>query len=513
MEYSNDGRGNPAMVRIVNNRMLSGMELMASVDERLRRAETTAAAAQADLDWLIARRDRARSAEASSLRALAQLRLGMLKAGSNELQRLDEADAQAQALLAKQAADVAAAEADLETHEATLQTAEAERDQHAEAIRKLDTESERALAVARERVLGDPQWQAKQEAAEAAGRVAEHAEQKAAFAVQDSEVKGKPYLADPLFAYLLRRGFGTPQYRAGFFVRFMDRWVARVARFEPARRNYAALTDLPGQLSAHAVRMRAAAGAAAAHVGDYARQIAGLPTTQEVATLRQSLEASEAKVETAQAAVDAAASRRAELTAGEDPHTRGAMQALESALGQASLQELRAAASRTPTLEDDAMVAELEQAHGARVQAEGQLGQRRQEVEIAQDELRKLREIRQGMRQQGYAQHRWNMSDGALVGLLLSEVMRGTLSRGGFLERLNQRRIPDPWNSAPGDYELNGGWGEQAPWGLPPSSSPWRLPGSGRGGFGGGFGGSFGGGGFGTGGSIGGGGFGTGGSF
>ena len=66
-------------------------------------------------------------------------------------------------------------------------------------------------------------------AAEEAERIAQHAEQKASFAARDFEEKGRPYRADPLFAYLWDRGWGTGRYRAFPLVRMIDGWVARLA--------------------------------------------------------------------------------------------------------------------------------------------------------------------------------------------------------------------------------------------------------------------------------------------
>jgi hypothetical protein len=489
--------------------MMNGLQMLESVDQRLCQAESEAAAAQGELDWLLSRRDYARAEEAAALRALAQIRLGSLRNGPADIQRLDETDAKVKMLMAQREAAIAAAKSELAAMDPALAAAELERERHAAALRTVEAGAERALADSRDAVLADPAWQAKRNTAEMAERVQEHAEQKAAFALKDSEEKGKPYLADPLFKYLWERHFGTPQYRVAFFVRLIDRWVARVARFEPARRDYATLTELPRQLADHALRMREAAEAATASVTDHARQIAGLPAIGEVAGLRQALDNAEAHLDTVKADTETVKARLAASTSGDDALTRDAVAALEAALGQTSLQSLRAAAARTPMIEDDAIVASLEQATAVRIEAEQMLVQRRAGVQAAQAQVQELRQIRQEMRQRGYGQSRWNFGDNAMVGLLLGELLRGALSRGSFWDRLNQQRMPDPWNQGTGGGIL------QAPrqshpgsWNLPPMHNPWGQPG------GPGTGGGFGGGGFRTGGRIGGGGgFKSGGSF
>ena len=87
--------------------------------------------------------------------------------------------------------------------------------------------------------------------------MAERAEARALEAEREREDKRKPYEADPLFMYLWRRRYGTPDYGATGFTRRMDRWVARLIGFEQARANYHVLLALPDRLHAHAARLRA----------------------------------------------------------------------------------------------------------------------------------------------------------------------------------------------------------------------------------------------------------------
>ena len=91
----------------------------------------------------------------------------------------------------------------------------------------------------------------------ATAQMLEAAETKAAQAERDMQEKRQPYEADPLFMYLWRRKFGTPEYRAKGLVRYLDRKVARLIEFDGARRNYAVLIELPARLREHAERLRA----------------------------------------------------------------------------------------------------------------------------------------------------------------------------------------------------------------------------------------------------------------
>jgi hypothetical protein len=469
--------------------MLSGAQLLQSFDERLARAEREAAAAQAEADRLAGRRDALRAAETEALRDLARLRVVALREpGGTALERLDTAGARARALLEEQARAIAGADATLAERRHALQAATDARDGEAARLREAEAKAEAALATARERMEEDPAWCRLRATAEEAARIAQHAGQKAEFARRDLEAKGKPYMDDPLFAYLWRRGYGTAAYRAGPVARLLDRFTARVARYEPARRDYALLTELPERLSAHAARMDEEAAKAASALAEHERRVAGLPPAEGLAALRDALDRADDAVEAAHSALDEAERARAALVSGEDEATRDAAAALESALAQESLRDLRDAAARTPTPQDDAVVARLEQAGAERVLVERELAQSRAEAETARRRVQELLSVRQEMRGRGYSRDRWNLRDGALIGLLLSELLRGGLSRDGFWDRLGRHRIP------------GGG-----PWG----GGPWGAPGTG-GRDSGGFGGD---GGFRTGGTIGGGGFKTGGSF
>ena len=56
--------------------------------------------------------------------------------------------------------------------------------------------------------------------------------------------------------YLWRRKFGTAEYRAGNFARFLDRQVARLVGYDKARANYVLLNEIPQRLREHAARMK-----------------------------------------------------------------------------------------------------------------------------------------------------------------------------------------------------------------------------------------------------------------
>jgi hypothetical protein len=280
----------------------------------------------------------------------------------------------------------------------------------------------------------------------------------------------------------------------------LDNFVARAARFDAARRDYALLTELPERLAAHAQRMQEAAVAAGTAVAVHERRITTEPGGAALAEARAALRQAEDALEAAHAALAEGERRRIALS-DEDAARREAMAVMQAALEEESLLGLRQAAARTPMMQDDLIVARIGHVSTERAGLEPQLAQRRAEAKAAAERVRQLLALRQEMRERRVEGSQWNFGDGALLGMLLGQVLGGSLSRGGFWDRVEESRVPGggPWDQGP--------WGS-GPWGSGPSDAgssdagPW----------GGSFGGE--GGGFTTGGSFGGdGGHRTGGSF
>ncbi len=126
--------------------------------------------------------------------------------------------------------------------------AEADRDAAAEAVEGALAAVEEVRSKAMTGAQGLPAWQAAKAALANAESIATEAEKKAASSEAELGAKRKPYDDDPLFIYLWRRRFGTADYRAGNFVRMIDRIVADLVGFGDVRPNYAALIEIPLRL-------------------------------------------------------------------------------------------------------------------------------------------------------------------------------------------------------------------------------------------------------------------------
>ncbi|BDG74541.1 hypothetical protein [Roseomonas fluvialis] len=451
--------------------MVSGVAVLQEMDQRLAEAQREASAAQTQADTLAARREGLRSEEADALRDLARLRVLEMADGKSALDALDAAGAQVQASLRRRAGELEAAQRAVLDARDVLMAAEARRDAEAVRHRALQEAEAAALRAADAKAAEDAEYRRLATTAEEAERTAQHAEQKSGFAERDFEEKGRPFRADPLFAYLWDRGYGTARYRAFPLVAMIDGWVARLIEFEPARRSYQLLSELPPNMVAHAQRMRAAADAAVRAMVERRRVIAGLPEGDARPPI-DALEAAEDAVEAAQAALAAAEAKRSALASGEDADSQAAIRALEAAIGARSLRTLREEAARTPTRDDDAIVARLEIAAAERARIERDLADAQAQAEGARRRFTEMQALRTDMRTRGVERSEWGFASGALVGALLSEVLRGALSRDGFWDRMERQRVPDrtqgtahpgPWGNS-----LPGPWGKPAP-------GPWHT--------------------------------------
>lgn len=456
--------------------MLSGMQVLGSIDQAVRQALDEAAAIDQEIAGLTERRLRLHEQQGQAYRELALLRLN---ASSRErlVSPLSAAEERARALLARRSDAVTEVDQ-------RLAAAERERTEiaHAQAAVQQQIDADEAAlsqaeAAALQRLSETDAYQQQAEAVATAERIARHAEEKTAFAEADRIAKGKPYEADPLFMYLWQRGFATPAYRHGAFTRWLDRKVARLIGYDRARANYAMLQEIPRRLQQHAERCRAAAQAEAERLEAMERR--ALSDDAAAAQQRAQLESRKteltgilSEMEAAERKIDDIMSLRAALTSGEDSETKAALTAIVEALQRQDVRTLREQARRTPALDDDRIVERIGEIEEDLAAVEAEL-QRRKAQQVAQRQrLAELEQVRNEYRRGGYSAGAWNFGDPRMLSVLLGQLLGGALSRDGFWEQMHRRRMPMP---APGGF--GGGLG------LP------RWPGGRGGGFGGGGGG------------------------
>jgi hypothetical protein len=485
--------------------MVSGSDLLAMIERLIADTRTDLEKVDVALQKSTAQLEDLRQRELGVLGVLARARLQEIERGEL-LETLDDTTKQVQELLAKRAEAQASIGGEIAAAQQTLAGIQAERATQQAAVEAAAKEVDAAQLAAQQKLGADAAYRAKLDAAKASDAIADLAEQKATAARTDRAQKGKPYEADPLFTYLWARGYGTGRYSAAPLTRLLDKWVAHVCDFEPLRRDYWMLSELPARFEEHAKRMREAAEADIAAVRELetaAAAAAGVPerTAAHVKT-EEALAGIDQRIEQQEAVIDQLVDKRAQLASGQDELSRRATQLLSDTFRKEQMRTLRERANRTPNPEDDAAVDELTVIRADLPRAEDAAVRYRKMHDQQRERTAKLEEVRKRFKEQRFDAVTSEFMNSALIATLLNQLLMGALG------------VPDLWDALSKQHRHRN-LGADPMFGsgrFPRGRGPWR---GGRPGGGGGWprGGGFGGGGFGSGGGFGGGGFRTGGGF
>jgi chromosome segregation ATPase len=450
--------------------MISGRQALATIEQAVARARDEESRAGRALQATADEVARLRMERMEAFRELARLKLDP-EAGKDVLGDIDAAERRALNLLAERRDTLARLTDRRQAAEAAERDAEQERHQKAAALEEAlkAMEELRTRVEADTRVSGD--WAAQRARVAEAAAVAMKAEEKAVKAEADREEKRKPYEADPLFMYLWRRKFGTPDDRAGFLTRFLDRKVARLVGYDRARANYVLLNDIPVRLREHANDVKAEADAQRRHLAEVER----------AALLRAGIEPLQARASEAARALREAEGKLADAKArlaefdrtydtsflqGDAPY-REAVELLAQADAQQDIRRLYDDAAKTPSPKDEAIIRRIDGTATALVEAAKklielreqarQLAQRRSAIEAERDEFRRRR-YDDPYAKFGNEAVLSSVLGGILAGMLQGTVLRDVL-QGGY------HRQPGPWDSDfgrssfPPPSPQDGGWG------------------------------------------------------
>lgn len=408
---------------------------------------------------------------ANELQKLARLRLRFLATGERAASGGDAEGSVVNLLEARNAAYQAVQgrlselEKERERFEERLAAAADERQRIADEIG-------RAELATQERLQQDEGYQRQLAAATEADRIAQQAEAKAAQSEAELESKGAAYRADPLFAYLWRRGYGTSAYRPGGgpfapLLRWLDGKVARLIGYADARPNYHRLQELPERLREHAERVRERADAefeALRRLDVQGRVDDGIPELEE--RLKQAeqgieeLEAAQAGwTERNQQALD-------ELEAfaqGTDDNYRKAVTLLRDELEEAPLEVLRSEALATPSPDDDVIVARLRDLTREREQLARTAAEMKESAAQHRQRLAELEKLRADFTRAGMDAPNSAFQDERVVSAALSQFLSGLLTAEALWRLLSQQRVFTRTGFDP-DFG-SGGFGRGTVWG------------------------------------------------
>jgi hypothetical protein len=487
--------------------MISGRQTLATIDQAVTQARQTIAQVESQIEAVNRRLVESRRDQTQDLKALARVRIALLE-DPQTLRRLEQTEQQVLALLAQRAAVAKDLEARLAAAHAAMAALEGERSAQAGRVDGAAEAVDSAEALTQARLDADPTYRAQRDRAREAERVAMHAGEKATRSDEEREHKGEAYRADPLFMYLWERRFGLPEYQAGPLVRTLDGWVAGLVGFADARANYSRLNEIPARLREHAEGLKGESErelAALKSLDVAARAADGIPALESrVAEEQARLDAIDARIAKAESDRQALDVRKALYAAGEDEHTRQAIDTMAAELARDDLMELRRQALASPMPEDDLIVARMQKREDERRRIEGSVQGFKETIAAQQRRLGELETLRADFKRSRYDRAGSTFGDDALIAVMLGQFVNGMLDRENLWRILREQQRYRPEQSDP--TFGSGGFGRGTVWGGGVGDLGDIFGRGGLGGGGGGFGGRGGGGG-------GGGGFRTGGGF
>jgi hypothetical protein len=486
--------------------MISGRQALATIEDAVSRARADERRLDTALKAAADEAARLRTERAAAFRELARVKLDALQK-DGVVGELDAAERRALDLLASRRQSFDALTARRHAAEEAVRAAEAERHARAEALEQAIEALGDLRRSIEAKIHQSPEWSAQRARIDRAAHIAEEAEKKAAQAEADREEKRKPYEADPLFMYLWRRRFGTAEYRAGNFVRYIDRKVARLVRYDKARANYVMLNEIPQRLREHAARVKADIATERVQLAAVERaemeKGGGGAMAARAAEAKTALVEAERRLAEAKKALANLDREHDRIAAGDgDDAAREAVELLASADSRQDLQELYREAARTPTTKDEAIVRRIEETEVAIGKAEQEIGAIRKEMRTIAQRRAEIERERDEFRSRGYDNPWGSFGNEQILGQVLGGILGGMLGGTVLRDTLRDgyRRRESPWDADYGGFPLptedQGGWSGGS------SGGPWGDITDGLWGGGGGGDDSFGGDGFRTGGTF-----------
>jgi hypothetical protein len=291
---------------------------------------------------------------------------------------------------------------------------------------------------------------------------AQNADEKAAQSEADRDRKRVPFERDKLFAYLWRRRYRFPEYRALPLIRALDDWVARLCDYDRAHRDYGLLLAIPERLRAHAAALAATAAAEAAEqaaLETEALRQDGVPALDEaLQRAERSVQECEARHATAEREQQDLFARQAAIAAGNDEHSARAAAALDAQLGREDVATLRDDAARTATASDDELVHRIAALRRRADELRAQLRAAAAEHQAAQDARSSVQELSSRFRREGFDTDD-SLFDGLDVSDLLGRLLAGALRShdAWTLVRGRHRRRPPPASTSfGGSFKIGG---------------------------------------------------------
>ena len=450
--------------------MKAGSEVYRDIQQRIQAAEDHLESIRAQLKDTSQRLEANRARESQDLTQLAKIRFDELE-GDRVVQGLDSADHEVLTLLEHKRSAQADVERRFDETQGDRRTIEAERERLRAALDAALARYETALQEVQTQLEASESYLFQRARTERAYAQSHHAAEKAAQAQADRELKGRPYEDSKLFSYLWKRRYGYPEYRANLMTRALDQWVAKLCKYDNARRDYAMLLEIPVRLKAYAEELHAVAESEARKLDNFeaeARTTAGIPSIQDDIESREAdLASCEETLAGAETQLSSLRAERARYDGDEDDYTRQAVAVLASHMSREPVASLHADAVRSQTPSDDAIVTNIANLRSERDDLEPQLSDQREAQDKALKALKSLEQVRGAFRRKSYDAEGSVFEDRPRTSSLLKGLLRGALVVTEVLADLKaQQRFERPagggWRTGGWSWGSHGGGGRRS---------------------------------------------------
>ncbi len=424
--------------------MLSGRRTLSNIDQTLQTVRNETVRLDQQLSTLVGQVTMSQRHRLTLLKQIAEVRLDEIESGRLSAE-FDAADAQVARLLQEREQALETLFADIERVNRDIGDGESKRENllaqyNAQSEKLVDVESQ----VQAELKLSTDYLEQYNKAQQAES-VSEEADAKMERAQSDMAKKAEPYQADPLFMYLWQRGFGTTAYSGGLLSRFIDGWVARLIKYEPARVNFWNLNEIPKRLSQHADRVAELADQALRGleaIEQNALKNAGLEQLESVLEAhRSTLDEHDDYIERLESDLNDFLAQRALYSSGGDEFTRQCLDRITGALQHQSLGMIDRYVRQTHSPQDDRVVLELQELEDNIESAKGDMASVRKLHDKQVMRLRELENVRQQFKNSRFDDVRSGFVNEALITSVLSQFLQGVISGAdvwGTIKR-NQR--------------------------------------------------------------------------
>ena len=392
---------------------------------------------------------------------IAAVRLAEIEKG--ELQEnLTAADQQAAQILQQREVALDAVNTDIEALNQKIVDAELEREQQLNKVNEISQQIDDAEAKVQEQLKIDKDYIAQLEKARTANSVAQEASHKAQQSQADMAKKSEPFEQDPLFMYLWQRQYGTTDYKGRLFSRFMDGWVAKLIKYEPARVNFWNLTEIPKRLQEHADSVTEIADTEHQSLQQLelmALQNAGVKALEEqLVILRLELDERDDVLEQLEGTLNEKLEQRAQFVAGQDEYIHRCIARLTQALDHQNLRSIHRYVLATNSPTDDKLVIELQSVDDKLADVGDDLQDARLIYDKKLDKLKQLEQVRRNFKNSRFDDVRSGFGNESLLANVLGQFLQGVVS-GSDVWRVikrNQRyrnagSIPDFGSGGLGD--------------------------------------------------------------